>query len=57
MTYQCPKIPYPSRGEAKRVARQSSGGMKVYQCRYCGYFHLSTKSEKQVRNLRRKGRG
>ena len=48
----CPKIPYPNRPAAQRAARGVSG-QKVYLC-HCGQWHLSSKSKRQVKQLRKR---
>lgn len=50
----CIKIAYPNRAEAQRAARRVAG-QKVYLCSACGQFHLSSKSGRQVKQLRKRG--
>lgn len=47
------KIPYISQGEARTVKRSQqtasrkgvNGGMDVYRCPHCGYWHLGRKKK------------
>jgi hypothetical protein len=48
----CRKIPYPSRGDATRAAK-AAPGQRAYECPHCGQFHLSSKTKREVKALRR----
>lgn len=50
----CKKIPYPSRGDATRAAK-AAPGQQPYECPHCGAFHLSSKSKREVKAMRRRG--
>ncbi len=51
------KIPYVSRQEARhqatRVTRTTGIRSKVYECRFCGYFHTTSLPSKRERKVRK----
>jgi hypothetical protein len=53
MRHVCLKIAYPSRADAVRAAGRTPG-QRPYACQHCGQFHLSHKSKREVKQLRRK---
>lgn len=57
MTRVCLKISYPSRADAVRAAKRAPGGQRPYLCDHCGAYHLSSKSRRQVKQLRKHGTG
>lgn len=50
----CAKIPFPSRAEAQRASSRHKGGLKVYRCTHCGFWHLSSKTPQEVKRTRRR---
>lgn len=51
------KVEYLSRADAKRAAAQTGKGTRPYLCNHCSKWHLSSKSRRQVKQLRKKYSG
>ena len=51
----CLKVPYASRREAEIAAARTSGGQRVYPCQFCGWWHLTHTSKRELK-LARKGK-
>lgn len=51
----CKKIAYVSRADATRAAK-AAPGQRPYACPHCGQFHLSSKSRREVKAAKKRGR-
>lgn len=49
----CLKIPYASRGAAHLAAKAQAGCPREYHCPHCGFWHLSSKSRREVKQRRK----
>ena len=57
MPRTCLKIAYVSRADAVRAAKRAPGGQQPYLCKHCDRYHLSSKSRRTVKQLRKRGTG
>lgn len=49
----CLKIPFPNRVSARRAATKNGRRLFEYKCPYCDYWHLSSKTPREIKALRK----